>query len=96
MNCPRCGGQTRVTQTYAGAQLDNDHNRYLLRKARRAFGFWSPDDFRVRERVCKGCDARVSTIEVEIADFDDALQSASDAPTPTVTFGQVVAAARAR
>ena len=95
MKCARCGGKTRVTQSYPGDKLDNPHGRYLLNKALRVFGWYAPEDFRVRERVCKGCATRLSTIEVELSDFGDAMATAATEPAAAgFTFGAVVAHAK--
>ena len=73
MNCPQCGGVANVLDSRCA---DNDNPRYqwLLDRGKKVYGWWAPDDFRLRKRRCvvKDCCHQFITIEVGLKDLDGA------------------------
>ncbi len=92
MKCASCGGSTQVVNSVPGDYV-GDKRGYLITKAQAVYGWWSPQDFRLRERVCKSCSERAQTIEVPLLDLSDAFD---DLRLKGATFNAVVQAANRR
>jgi len=73
MHCPQCGSDAKVLDSRSA---DNDNPRYqwLLERGHKVYGWWAPNDFRLRKRRCTNsdCDHGFITIEVGLLDLDGA------------------------
>ena len=77
MQCPQCGNRTSVTNSRAAGRkgATDPRNASIFLPAKEAVA-WYTWDFVARQRVCKACDWRASTVEVTVDDLYDMLEEA--------------------
>lgn len=76
MNCPKCGKNTAVVDSRSGDETRPKY-AWLVSQGKSVYGWWSPEDFRMRRRKCTKCKHEALTIEVELSDLDKAFTDIS-------------------
>ena len=74
MNCVKCvTGRALVVDSRPGDQNDPRY-KWLLDKGQQVWGWWNPQAFRIRKRVCSSCGHVFYTIELSVDDLGEAFQ----------------------
>lgn len=77
MRCPKCDHvKTRIYDSRP-AQGDPRHDA-TARLGTPVWDWWEPRGYRIRKRVCAACPHKFASIEIEIADLQQAIKHLED------------------
>lgn len=69
MQCDKCGGSTRVTNSRTPVSAKKSLTGSIVRAVRQAVE-WYTSEWVMRTRICLTCSRHVTTVEVSLADFE--------------------------